>query len=116
MPGIVWLPAIAVLALALLGLVYLFRLVTSLVQSPVPARFQLPAHDLNANELCTVLTALGGAQQMVRVEAINHGVDFYEAELSEIRSANHSVVVEAFILEQGEIAVRSGTDNERRYP
>ncbi|HZS25988.1 MAG TPA: phospholipase D-like domain-containing protein [Candidatus Angelobacter sp.] len=97
-----WFAVISMLAIISWILIDLF--------GPIP-KYQLksyPAAELNSPEFLNELTALAGthADLHTHVEALPNGVNFYEAELEAIHSAQKSIDWEAYIFAKGDIARR----------
>jgi cardiolipin synthase len=67
-----------------------------------------PSHDPETDAFLRMLAALSGAQvqRRSRVEVLTNGEVYYQAELEAIRRAEHSVNLEAYIFQKGEVARR----------
>jgi cardiolipin synthase len=75
-------------------------------EPPLPYRVSAPpSHGPETEEFLRMLAALTGAQvqRRCRVEVLSNGENFYEAELTAIRAAEHSVNLEAYIFKKGEV-------------
>ena len=95
-----WFAVISMLAIVSWVLIDLF--------GPIP-KYELkgtPAGELNSPEFLNELEALAGAHAdpHTAVEALPNGVNFYEAELTAIRTARQSIDWEAYIFAKGEMA------------
>lgn len=67
-----------------------------------------PTHALRSNDFIRMLGALADAQiyHHTRIEVLTNAEVFYEAELEAIRAARHSVNLEAYIFQKGEVTRR----------
>lgn len=97
-----WFAVISMLAIVSWILIDLF--------GPIP-KYQLksyPIAELNSPQFLNELTALAGthADPQTDVQALPNGVNFYEAELAAIQTAQRSIDWEAYIFAKGEIATR----------
>ncbi len=97
-----WFAVISMLAIVSWVLIDLF--------GPVP-KYQLsqrPQAELNSPEFVRELEALAASrvEPHTQIEALPNGVNFYEAELAAIQSAQKSIDWEAYIFSKGEIAQR----------
>lgn len=84
-------------------------LVLALFEPPLPYGVgAAPEGGPESDEFLRVLAALTGAQVHRRctVEVLTNGEAYYEAELEAIRRAQHSVNVEAYIFQKGEVTRR----------
>jgi cardiolipin synthase len=63
-------------------------------------------HDLRSPEFCSILETVtdSKAHQHTQCEVLTNGENFYPAELEEIRQAQSSVHLEAYIFSKGEVA------------
>src|SRR5205823_13339946 len=95
-----WFAIVSMVAIASSVVIALF--------GPVP-KYELasrPTLPLASTEFINQLAAISDAriEEHTRVEAIANGANFYPAEIAAIRAARHSVDLEAYILQKGEIA------------
>src|SRR5262245_22333549 len=91
------------IAIAFLSLV----LFLALFEPALPYRVGAPPAP-DGDEFLRMLTALSGGQpqRRCRVEVLTNGEVYYEAELDAIRRASHSVNLEAYIFDKGEVTRR----------
>jgi cardiolipin synthase len=78
-------------------------------EPPLPYRIcDPPSHAPDSPEFLRTLGALSGAQvhHRCRVEVFSNGEAYYPAELEAIRQARHSVNLEAYIFQKGEVTRR----------
>jgi cardiolipin synthase A/B len=67
-----------------------------------------PPQDLTSKQFLRMLEALSDAQlhHNSRIEVLTNGEAFYEAELDALRAARHSINLEAYIFQKGEVTRR----------
>ncbi len=96
---------ITTVMIALLG----FLLFLALFEPILPYKISRPvAVPLDSEEFLRMLEALTDAQihRRSRIEVLANGEVFYEAELAAIRAARHSINLEAYIFQRGEVTRR----------
>ncbi|HET9530897.1 MAG TPA: phospholipase D-like domain-containing protein [Blastocatellia bacterium] len=96
---------IAVIAIAFLSLM----LFLALFEPGLPYRVTGPPQvSLDSKEFLKMIEALSDAhvQRNTSVEVLTNGEVFYEAELEAIRAARHSINLEAYIFQKGEVTAR----------
>jgi cardiolipin synthase len=96
---------IAVIAIAFLSLM----LFLALFEPGLPYRVTSPPQvSLDSKEFLKMIEALSDAhvQRNTSVEVLANGEVFYEAELEAIRAARHSINLEAYIFQKGEVTAR----------
>lgn len=93
------------IAIAFLGLM----LFLALFEPPLPYRLTAPPQSPpDGEEFLRMLGALTGSEvhRHCSVEVLTNGEAYYEAELAAIRQAQHSVNLEAYIFQKGEVTRR----------
>jgi len=96
---------IAIIAIAFLTLM----LILALFEPGLAYKIvKTPVCDLDSKEFLRMLEALTDAQihNKTRIEALTNGEVYYEAELEAIRAAQHSINLEAYIFQRGEVTSR----------
>ena len=96
---------IAIIAIAVLS----FMLFLALFEPGLDYKISTPPTEpLESEEFMSILEAITDAklQRRSRVEVLTNGEVYYEAELQAIRAARHSVNLEAYIFQKGEVARR----------
>ncbi len=94
---------IAIIAIVLQGFLLFLALFQPALKYKVP-RSALP--ELDSPEFLRALSILCDAQvhQQTKAEVLTNGDQFYEAELEAIRGARHSIDLEAYIFQKGQVA------------
>lgn len=96
---------LAIIAIAFLALMLVLALFEPGLPYKINAASSVP---IESADFQRVLGALADAQVHTsnRIEVLTNGECFYEAELAAIRQARHSINLEAYIFQKGEIAGR----------
>jgi cardiolipin synthase len=98
-----WIAALGLIALALLAAYTLAGIFGPSPQYEITCRDQLPSNDSDAFLSFTEALADAPASRTGRFQVLTNGPSFYPAELDAIRSAQHSVSLEAYIFSRGDI-------------
>jgi cardiolipin synthase len=96
---------ISIIAIAFLSLM----LILALFEPGLPYKVSKPPSvPLDSKEFLQIIEALSDAhvQRSTSVEVLSNGEVFYEAELEAIRAARHSINLEAYIFQKGEVTAR----------
>src|SRR6201996_768359 len=98
-----WVAVLGVIALVLIAAYMLAGIFGPSPDYKISSRDQLPANDSDAflNLIESLADAI--ANRTGRFEVLTNGPTFYPAELDAIRSAQHSVNLEAYIFHRSEI-------------
>ena len=96
---------IAIIAIALQGLLLFLALFEPTLRYRIS---QPPSNPLDSERFLNVLSTLADSsiRRNTTVEVLTNGEVFYEAELEAIRKAKHSVNLEAYIFQKGEVTRR----------
>jgi len=97
-------------AIALISIAFLLlMLILALFEPGLAYKIsKAPSLELRSDEFLRMLGSLADAQvyHRTRIEVLTNGEVFYEAELEAIRAARHSVNLEAYIFQKGEVTGR----------
>ena len=96
---------IAIIAIALQGLLLFLALFEPTLRYRIS---QPPAHPVDSERFLHVLATLADStiRRNTAIEVLTNGEIFYEAELEAIRKAEHSINLEAYIFQRGEVTRR----------
>jgi len=102
--------SLAFFALQWVAIVFLaFMLVLALFEPSLPYKVTtIPSEPLDSPGFQRLLASLAGSHghDACKVEVLTNGEEYYEAELAAIRQARHSVNLEAYIFQKGEVTRR----------
>jgi cardiolipin synthase len=102
--------SLAFFALQWIAIVFLgFMLVLALFEPSLPYKVTaIPSEPLDSPGFQRLLASLAGSygHDGCKVEVLTNGEEYYEAELAAIRQARHSVNLEAYIFQKGEVTRR----------
>jgi cardiolipin synthase A/B len=102
--------SLAFFALQWIAIVFLgFMLVLALFEPALPYKVTaIPSEPLDSPGFQRLLASLAGSHghEGCKVEVLTNGEVYYEAELAAIRQARHSVNLEAYIFQKGELTRR----------